>query len=559
MHSVDNSLSKKLQAILDQFEGEPNRGNYATRYAQQTPNIFKALISGTKIPIPQCVQLEITNTCSTGCKMCRRHTWVANKHYTLERELSTTQFLQLFDELAESGVCYLVWSGGEPITHPDFAKLLIAATQRGLKIGLFSNGVDINADTAKVIIRHASWLRISQDDVAGNTFTVRKLLQSQSKYTHITTAIRESLAELKQAQNKFPQAKCNLGIAYMIQRHNVYKVPDMAKYATKQQIITTFKIAHGPENANFLCDKSHMIKRLWHYLTTPRITTQNRLVFIVGLQKSGTTLLLHLLLKSGLVSSPFRGEGHDFWGDIPAFSPQKFPSGHFYQNYRGNRGHKLDHLQATEQVKRVLWNKLRKKRSCTQIVVNKNPYNTLRLSWLRAIFPQSIIVAIVRKPKANVFSLLKKFISHPDSGVPPEHGWWGVKPPCWRKLVRKDKIVQCAQQWQVVNTQLLRDQPLIDIMVRYHQLCATPQPIVERILQANGVNNRVQQCSQLRCQDDEYRQGAAIRSHNQHYWTTGDLTIPKQENIQIPPLTQQQQLDIEKICHNTAAKLDCLE
>jgi len=75
-----------------------------------------------------------------------------------------------------------------------------------------------------------------------------------------------------------------------------------------------------------------------------------KLVFIVGLQKSGTFVLKELLLKTGLVENPFNGEGHDFWGDVPVFSPKEYPTGMIYQKYKGEMGHEINSDEATDET-----------------------------------------------------------------------------------------------------------------------------------------------------------------------------------------------------------------
>ena len=67
-------------------------------------------------------------------------------------------------------------------------------------------------------------------------------------------------------------------------------------------------------------------------------------------------------------------------------------------------------------------------------LVLKNPYNTVRVPWLRALLPDAVIAGVVRRPLPNVFSLFKKHVENPHVHRGPEEGWWGVKPAGWRGL-----------------------------------------------------------------------------------------------------------------------------
>src|SRR5688572_27383459 len=135
-------------------------------------------------------------------------------------------------------------------------------------------------------------------------------------------------------------------------------------------------------------------------------------LFIVGLQKSGTTLLTRLLLETGVVEKPFRAEGDEFWGNTPPFAPVGSPAGVVYQRTGGERGHVMEASDATAEVVQTMRERFDALSVQAPIILNKSPYNTVRLPWLRAVFPESVIVAMVRAPAANVFSLCKKFHPH---------------------------------------------------------------------------------------------------------------------------------------------------
>ncbi|MGH9915679.1 MAG: sulfotransferase, partial [Pyrinomonadaceae bacterium] len=112
---------------------------------------------------------------------------------------------------------------------------------------------------------------------------------------------------------------------------------------------------------------------------------RKRLLLIVGLQKSGSTLLARLLQQTGVVESPFFGEGHLFWGNSPWEPPGAFPTGAVYYRSQGEMGHEIDARDATAEVLRILNERLAEAPVQTPIAINKNPYNTVRLPWLRAL------------------------------------------------------------------------------------------------------------------------------------------------------------------------------
>ncbi len=281
-----------------------------------------------------------------------------------------------------------------------------------------------------------------------------------------------------------------------------------------------------------------------------------RLLLIVGLQKSGTTLLSRLLQQSGLAHNPFRTEGNDFWGNEPPFAPTGFPAGRAYQESGGEAGHEMEAAQADEETARVLAERLAALSPGPGVALNKNPYNSVRIPWLRALWPEAVIVSLVRRPAANVFSLLKKFSPHDQSGLAPEEGWWGVKPRGWRALRSDDRVRQCARQWEAVNARIERDRGLLDAVVAYHDLCARPAEIVADLVErCTGCRPDPPAIEPVRCFDDELERGARLRSKNRYFRERGDLSTPEDEPVELEALSSADLASIEEICGPLAGRL----
>lgn len=257
-----------------------------------------------------------------------------------------------------------------------------------------------------------------------------------------------------------------------------------------------------------------------------------KLVLIAGLQKSGTTLLLRLLVEhTAVASNPFNGiEGHDFWGNVPSHAPRDFPAGTYYSSHNGDLGHEIPAAFADQHVCRFLTERLSRLPVQSAVIVNKNPYHTVRLPWLKAVFPDSFIVATVRRAVPNVFSLVKKYV-RPDERDRPwrEDGWYGIKPRDWRTMLDDDPLVQCTNQWRSVMQRLWEDRSLVDMFVGYDELCTDPARVLRRILGAVCGEQAAWNVDvpALRCYDDEFRRGAALRSKNE---------LPRLEPIQSEPM-----------------------
>lgn len=271
-----------------------------------------------------------------------------------------------------------------------------------------------------------------------------------------------------------------------------------------------------------------------------------RPIFVVGLQKSGTSLLQRLLTTSGIAHDPFRGsEGDAFWGNEPPFEPTGDPAGVLYQRHHGDRGHRLTCDDATPEAIALLHDRMAALRDAARPLVNKNPYNAVRIPWLRSVFPDALVVAVTRAPVPNVYSLAKKHVLQ-ETGRPPEHGWWGVKPPGWHELVQPDKVVQSARQWAAVNRILTEDGA--DLVVGYASLCGDPEMVLRSVEAAAGLAPvPALALPELRCHDGEYRTGSRLRSKNRYFRETGSLTTPAHEPVEFPPFTPEQIEAVESI------------
>lgn len=268
--------------------------------------------------------------------------------------------------------------------------------------------------------------------------------------------------------------------------------------------------------------------------------------------------MLRLLQSTGKVDVPFKAEGNDFWGNLPPFAPEAFPAGVIYHRTKGEMGHEIGGREATFWIRSVLNFRLARLGRGSTILVNKNPYNTVRLPWIRKLFPHSIIVGMIRRPVPNVFSLLKKYISHEGGGLAPLEGWWGVKPKGWRDLIDDNKVIQCSRQWKAVNEKLWQDRGLLDLIVSYHELCSSPTEVVHRILKiALGPNfNADLVLPQVNCFDSEYERGSRLLSKNKYYRETGSLITPDTESIEMAPLKEDEIEVIMKICGDTAGIME---
>jgi radical SAM protein with 4Fe4S-binding SPASM domain len=104
------------------------------------PIPIKLRITGsTDYIIPIHVAIELTYTCNLRC----RHCYVPSSPERTE-QMPLDRIISLFDLLDEWGVSVIELTGGEPLMHPHFEKILQVALEHFDLIGVITNGTLIN-------------------------------------------------------------------------------------------------------------------------------------------------------------------------------------------------------------------------------------------------------------------------------------------------------------------------------------------------------------------------------------------------------------------------------
>jgi len=95
---------------------------------------------------PLAVLWELTYACNLRC----RHCYVEPED---AEPMTLRECTRALDELARAGVLFLVLSGGEPLTRPDFVEILQAAAEREFALRVLTNGTLLGEREADALAR----------------------------------------------------------------------------------------------------------------------------------------------------------------------------------------------------------------------------------------------------------------------------------------------------------------------------------------------------------------------------------------------------------------------
>lgn len=137
-----------------------------------------------------------------------------------------------------------------------------------------------------------------------------------------------------------------------------------------------------------------------------QLNTENAFVFIVGSPRSGTTILGEILDRHNRISQWY--EPYFVWD-------------HYFRN------HANDERSDQEATPRVI-NQIRRdfsrylKNSGSAIVVDKSPRNSLKIPFIRKIFPEARFIHILRDGRDVTLSIHKEWIRRAEIVTDPSKG-----------------------------------------------------------------------------------------------------------------------------------------
>ncbi len=111
---------------------------------------LKEKMAGRRIPLSGSV--ELTFRCNLRCAHC--YAACGNNPTATRQELTAGEWQRLFDQMADEGCLWLLLTGGEPLTRPDFADLYLYTKRKGFLLTFFTNGTLVTPRVADLL---AEW------------------------------------------------------------------------------------------------------------------------------------------------------------------------------------------------------------------------------------------------------------------------------------------------------------------------------------------------------------------------------------------------------------------
>jgi hypothetical protein len=197
-------------------------------------------------------------------------------------------------------------------------------------------------------------------------------------------------------------------------------------------------------------------------------------IFLVGAPRSGTTLAVNLIATHPDVAN--WSEAGRLWDPIDYRNDE---ADHYFGAERATPA-QIARLHRWCEWYRCAHGKLR--------FVNKHPRNSVRIDYLRRVFPDARFIHVIRDGRAVVSSTVAQIRSRPRRAKQPMGGF--CRPPGWRTLLRDDLIEQTALQWQAIVRHVRERRVTLGsdyCEVRYEELCERPREVYRRLFAFAGL------------------------------------------------------------------------
>ncbi len=137
------------------------------------------------------VFISLTHRCNLRCGHCS----VSSSPSPWPGELSTTEWMDLIDEMEEMRVFTVRISGGEPFLHPHLFKLLERMIEGSMRVSINTNATLVGPGEARVLGEMAPWIDEVMVSLDGSKADIHERLRGEGSFRNTMEGIEALLAE----------------------------------------------------------------------------------------------------------------------------------------------------------------------------------------------------------------------------------------------------------------------------------------------------------------------------------------------------------------------------
>ena len=190
----------------------------ALRYGRMSSKLPSHLLQFSEDKKPVIVW-NMTRTCNLNCVHC----YSQSKNLQYNNELTLEEGKAFIDDISSFGSPVMLFSGGEPLMHPNFLDLCFYAKSKGMRAVISTNGTLITKELAKELKKVGlSYVGISLDG----------LESVHDRFRGKKGAFREAIEGINYAK----EAGIKVGLRFTINKRNAQEIPGIFKLLEEENI-----------------------------------------------------------------------------------------------------------------------------------------------------------------------------------------------------------------------------------------------------------------------------------------------------------------------------------
>lgn len=174
--------------------------------------------------LPLSGTFELTPVCNMNCRMC--YVRMSKEEQEAIAPLhSAADWIALGRQAVDRGMLYLLLTGGEPFSRPDFFEIMAGLEQMGLLISINSNGTLLDEAAVEELRRHPP-VRINMTLYGASDATYERLCRNPKGFTQATRAIR-----LLREAGILVKLNCS------VTPYNAQDLPEIMRFAKEEHLV----------------------------------------------------------------------------------------------------------------------------------------------------------------------------------------------------------------------------------------------------------------------------------------------------------------------------------